>query len=137
MYRMSSGQPVVETSCPTRHAADGLSRVVFQMPCHFTPAADGWAVRRIRIVRFAHLELQACLWLIWSSDPGCVSYRTCGYRTREPPLYLSERRQGALNCNGFRVSSPMLQCGLRTRRGALGLVLGTSQYIVRLSRFLA
>ena len=31
-------------------------------------------VRRIRIVRFAHLELQACLWLIWSSDPGCVSY---------------------------------------------------------------
>jgi hypothetical protein len=25
----------------------------------------------------------------------------------------------------------MLQCGLRKRRGALGVVLGTSQYIVR------
>ena len=75
-------------------------------------------------------ELQECLWLIWSFDPGCVSYRTCGYRTRKPPLYLSERRLGALHCNGFRVSSPMLQCGLRKWRGALGVVLGTSQYIV-------
>ena len=78
----------------------------------------------------AHFELQACLWLIWSSDPGCVSYRTCGYRTLKPPLYLAEHRQGALHCNGFRVSSPMLQCGLRKRRGALGVVLGTTQYIV-------
>jgi hypothetical protein len=80
--------------------------------------------------QIVHLELQACLWLIWSSDPGCVSYRTCGYRTREPPLYLAERRQGSLHGNAFRVSSPMLQCGLRKRRGALGVVLGTSQYIV-------
>ena len=44
--------------------------------------------------------------------------------------YLAERRQGALHCNGFRVSSPMLQRGLRKRRGVLGVVLGTSQYIV-------
>jgi hypothetical protein len=31
----------------------------------------------------------------------------------------------------------MLQCGLRKRRGALGVVLGTSQYIVELSRYAA
>ena len=84
-----------------------------------------------QISQTAHLVLQSCLLLIWSSDPDCVSHRTCGYRTRKPPLHLAERRQGALHCNGFRVSSPMLQCGLRKRRGALGVVLGTSQYIVR------
>jgi hypothetical protein len=76
--------------------------------------------------QIAHLELQACLRLIWSSNPGCVSYRTCGYRTREPLLSLAERRQGALHCNGFRASSPMLQCGLRKRRGARGVVLRTT-----------
>jgi hypothetical protein len=93
------------------------------------PATQGQRSKD-QISQTAQLELQACLWLIWSSDPGCVSYRTCGYRTCKPPLYLAERRQGALHCNGFRVSSPMLQSGLRKRMGALGVVLGTSQYIV-------
>jgi hypothetical protein len=94
------------------------------------PATQGQRSKD-QISQTAHLSLQSCLWLICSSDPGCVSSRTCGYRTRKPPLHMAERRQGALHCNGFRVSSPMLQCGLRKRRGALGVVLGTSQYIVR------
>ena len=93
------------------------------------PATQGQRSKD-QISQTAHLGLQSYLVLIWSSDPGCLSYLRCGYRTRKPLIYLAERRQGSLHCNGFRVSSPMLQCCLRKRRGALGVVLGTFQYIV-------
>ena len=98
--------------------------------CHQSLRPDDGERSKDQNRQTAHLERQACLWLIWPSDPGCVSCRTCGYRTRKPLLSLADRRQGALHCNGFRASSPMLQRGLRKRRGALGVVLGTAQYIV-------
>jgi hypothetical protein len=80
-----------------------------------------------RISQTAYLRFQTCQGLIFSSNLSCVSWRTCGYRTRKPPLYLAEPRQGALLCNGFTSIQPDAAVWLAERRGARGVVLGTSQ----------
>jgi hypothetical protein len=84
-----------------------------------------------QISQTACLCLVSCQWLLWSADLGCVSLRTCGYRTRKLLLGLGGTRQVALHRNGFAGIHPDAAGWFSEWRGALGVVLGTSQYIVR------
>ena len=77
------------------------------------------------ISQTACLCLVSCQWLLWSADLGCVSLRTCGYRTRKLRLCLGGTRQGALHRNGFAGIHPDA-AGWFSERGDLrGVVLGT------------
>lgn len=78
-----------------------------------------------QISQTACLCLVSCQWLLWSADLGCVSLRTCGYRTRKLLLCLGGTRQGALQRNGFAGIHPDA-AGWFSERGDLrGVVLGT------------
>lgn len=59
-------------------------------------------------------------WLLWSADLGCVSLRTCGYRTRKLLLCLGGTRQGALHRNGFAGIHPDAAGWFSERRGPSG-----------------
>ena len=91
------------------------------------PATLGQRSKDRGIIQIAYLGLQSCLWLIWSSDLGCVSYRTCGYRTRKPLPCLGGLHQRALHRNGFADIQLDAAAWFTERGGTRGVVLGTSQ----------
>ena len=90
-----------------------------------------WSVRRIRLVKLRTLACNhACG---WSGHPIRTVYLK-EHVVKEPANYpytwlnlVKEPRTAMV----LRVSSMKVQWGLRKRRGALGVVLGTSQYRVR------